>query len=237
MPPEPHPPSPHPAAPPGGPAVAPARTAVAAPVVAPDAAGAADAADDARLVARVAAGDHAAFATLYDRHVGLVHALAHAIVGADADAEDVVAATFAQLWREAGRHDPARGRVTGWLALVARSRALDLLRARRRRLHHTTRVAAETAGAAEGAGGPAHGSAAAAPDAATLQRELAAAVAASLAALPAAQRQAIELAFYGGLSHGEIASSLGEPLGTVKSRLHYATRRLAAEWRAEDDDA
>jgi RNA polymerase sigma-70 factor (ECF subfamily) len=184
-----------------------------------------EAPSDASLVARAAAGDAGAVGALYDRHWTAVYALAHAVVRDAGDAEDVVAATFAQLWREATRYDPARGTVAGWLAVVARSRALDVLRRRRRRDHYTEAAAATVTGA-EGEGGAAHGDALETPDAALERHELAAAVRTSLAALPAGQRRAIELAYFGGLSHSAVAESLGEPLGTVKSRIRLGMEKL-----------
>jgi RNA polymerase sigma-70 factor (ECF subfamily) len=148
------------------------------------------------------------------------------VVRGDADAEDVVAQVFAQVWRDAGRYDPARGSVAAWVATLARSRALDLLRARRRRAGAEERAAAEAAalagadalGDALGAAVPLGGSAEA-PDVALERGEAARAVRASLGALPEPQRRAVALAFLGGLSHPDVAAALGIPLGTAKTRI------------------
>ena len=162
---------------------------------------------DARLVARVAERDAAALGALYDRHGAASYALARAMVHGAGDAEDVVAQVFAQLWRTAAGYDPARGSVATWITMLTRSRALDLLRAQRRRTRLHERAAA---GDADGVAVPLGGSGEA-PDA---------------AAERGGQRRAIELAFFGGLSHGEVAATLGEPLGTVKTRIRTGMQRL-----------
>ncbi len=195
-------------------------------------------AGDAALVARAAAGDVDALGALYDRHGAAAYALARAVVRADADAEDVVAQAFAQLWRDAGRYDAARGSVAAWVATLTRSRALDLLRARRRRASAEERAAAEAsalAGAdaladALGAAVPIGGSAEP-PDVALERGEAARAVRASLGALPEPQRRAVALAFFGGLSHPDVAAALGIPLGTAKTRIRAGLRRLRESLR------
>jgi RNA polymerase sigma-70 factor (ECF subfamily) len=189
-----------------------------ADVAAPDQAPPADVA----LVARVGVSGRDALGTLYDRHGAASWALARAIVREDGDAEDVVAQVFAQLWRTAARYDAARGSVGAWLMMATRTRALDLLRARRRQARVVERAAAEDdTGFALPVGGSAEG-----PDADVERGEVARAVRASLAALPAPQREAIELAFFGGLSHGDVARALGQPLGTVKTRIRDGMRKL-----------
>ena len=179
-------------------------------------------APDAALVARAAAGDAHALGALYDRHGRTLYALCLAIVREPSDAEDAVAATFAQVWRHAARFDDTRGSVGAWLTMTARTRALDLLRARQRRTRTVERAAATDAdGFALPVGGTAD-----APDAAVERDELSRAVRASLGALPAPQREAIELAFFQGLTHGEVADTLGQPLGTVKTRIRDGLRKL-----------
>jgi RNA polymerase sigma-70 factor (ECF subfamily) len=195
-------------------------------------------------VARAAAGDVDALGALYDRHAAAAYGLARAVVRDDADAEDVVAQTFAQLWREAGRYDPARGSVAAWVTTLARSRALDLLRARRRRAGAEERAAAEAAatgdagslGDAFGAAVPLGGSAEP-PDVALERGEAARAVRASLGALPEPQRRAVALAFLGGLSHPDVAAALGIPLGTAKTRIRAGLRRLRETLRPFAPDA
>ncbi len=185
---------------------------------------------DAALVARVAAGDAAALGVLYDRFGADAHAFARALVGGAADeADDVTAAVFAQLWRSAGRYDAARGSVAAWVTMVTRARALDHVRARNRRTRLEERAADDAAALAADGGAAAAvplGGSAEAPDAAVERAEVARAVRGSLAALPEAQRRAIELAFFGGLSHADVAATLGQPLGTVKTRIRSGLGKL-----------
>jgi RNA polymerase sigma-70 factor (ECF subfamily) len=173
-------------------------------------------------VARAAEGDATALAALYDRHGRAAYALARAMVGGASDAEDVVASTFSQLWQSASRYDAGRGSVAAWITTMTRSRALDLLRAQRRR----TRLHERAAGAdADGFAVPLGGGADL-PDREVERAEVARVVRASLETLPPAQRTAIELAFFGGLSHTDIAQALDEPLGTVKTRIRSGMLKL-----------
>jgi RNA polymerase sigma-70 factor (ECF subfamily) len=169
----------------------------------------------------MAAGDERALGELYDRHGATVYALARAIVGERADTEEVVADAFGQAWRTAAQFDPSRGSVAAWLATIARTRALDLVRARGRRSKALARAAQES-----DAGFAAPLSAGAAPDRDVEQHEAQELVTRSLSELPAPQRQVIELAYFGGLSHSEIAAELHEPLGTVKTRLRAGMEKL-----------
>jgi RNA polymerase sigma-70 factor, ECF subfamily len=172
-------------------------------------------ADQASL-ARIARGDQMAFAELYDRHARLVFSLALRILQERADAEDVVQEVFAQIWAQARRYDPARGAVAAWMLMLARSRAIDRLRARRAR----PESAAEPSMAE------------AVPDSATTQdlellsAEQVARLQRALKELPDAQRAALELAYYEGLTHSEVAERLAEPLGTVKTRIRQAVIKL-----------
>jgi RNA polymerase sigma-70 factor (ECF subfamily) len=158
---------------------------------------------------------------LYDRYAGVLYAAASRITGDRTDAEEVVLETFAQAWREAPRFDPARGSVAAWLTMMARSRALDLVRARTRRGR-----LAESARQADPTRPPAMGGGESDPreDIALLERGQR--VREALTTLPDPQREAIELAFFEGLSHSEIAERLNQPLGTVKTRLRLAIRKL-----------
>jgi RNA polymerase sigma-70 factor (ECF subfamily) len=177
---------------------------------------------DRALLERMAAGDERALGELYDRHAGMIFALAVAITGERADAEEVAADAFNQAWRSAAQYDPARGSVTAWLATIARTRALDLLRERGRRARALTRAAVENA---DGLAAPL-AAAADAPDRGVERDETQALVARSLAALTEPQRQVIELAYYRGLSQTEIAAELREPLGTVKTRIRAGMEKL-----------
>ena len=169
----------------------------------------------------MAAGDERALGELYDRHGSTVYALARAIVGERADTEEVVADAFDQAWRTAGQFDPARGSVTAWLATITRTRALDLVRARGRRSKILARAAQES-----DAGVAAPLAASDAPDRDVERQEARQLVKQSLGKLPEPQRRVIELAYFGGLSHSEIAAELKEPLGTVKTRLRAGMEKL-----------
>lgn len=172
-------------------------------------------AQDRDAIARMAARDPGGLEALYDRHATAIYSLALRILRDAADAEDVTQEVFTQAWTQADRFDPSRGAVAAWLTVLGRSRALDRVRRRRR-------------------GGLADGDAAAAaiPDpgpsvelmAAAAEQVVAARTALGL--LPAEQRDAIELAYYEGLTHGEIAARTATPLGTVKTRIRTGLQRI-----------
>jgi len=176
---------------------------------------------DADLVLRVARGDEHALGQLYDRFGAVLYAVAYRVVGEPADAEEVVMEAFAQAWREAPRFDPARGSAAAWLTMMTRSRALDLARSQARRSRITETAAREETNAA-----PAMSGGLPAPGAVLEDEERGRAVSAALAALSPLQRQAIELAFYEGLSQSEIAERLQEPLGTIKTRIRLGMQKL-----------
>ena len=173
--------------------------------------------DDAALVRRIAAGDERALGALYDRWSAAVYALVLHIVRDAAEAEDVVEEVFWQAWRQAGRYEPERGGVSTWLLTMTRSRALDRLRSLRRRREETVplAVASETVATSE-----------VTPHGAAELSEVRELVAAALRELPVEQREALELAYFGGLSQTEIAARTGQPLGTVKTRMRLAMQKL-----------
>jgi RNA polymerase sigma-70 factor (ECF subfamily) len=176
---------------------------------------------DTDLIARAAGADERAMAELYDRYGQVLYAVAYRIVGQRADAEEVVLDTFAQAWREAARFESARGSVAGWLTTIARSRALDLVRARSRRERITATAAAERPDSS-----PAMGGWRADPSSGLDHAERRKQVQLALEALSAPQRRAIELAFFEGLSQSEIAERLQEPLGTIKTRVRLGMQKL-----------
>ncbi|MGH7526342.1 MAG: sigma-70 family RNA polymerase sigma factor [Gemmatimonadales bacterium] len=176
---------------------------------------------DRELIARAAEGDERAIAALYDRYGGVLYAVAYRIVGQRADAEEVVIEAFSQAWREAPRFESARGSVAGWLTMFARSRALDLVRARARRERITAAAAADRPETS-----PAMGDWRADPATSYDHSERRRQVQEALQSLSPPQRQAIELAFFEGLSQSEIAARLQEPLGTIKTRVRLGMQKL-----------
>lgn len=172
---------------------------------------------DAVLLGRVARGDSGAFATLFDRHSSVVLGLLVRMLGRRPEAEELLQEVFFQVWREAGRYRPDAASPKGWILMIARSRAVDRIRSRAARERREASAAGERpAPAAVEPVGPER----------LERRERRTRVAAALATLPAEQRRAIEHAFFGGLTHREVAERLGEPLGTVKSRILLGMRKL-----------
>jgi RNA polymerase sigma-70 factor, ECF subfamily len=175
---------------------------------------------DRVLLHRMADGDESALAALYDGWAERLHTLAFWILQDADEAEDVVEDTFWQAWRTASRFDVRRGAGSTWLLMIARSRALDRLRARRRWADWTATPAntgmllEKTAGSVE------------VPDMHSERADLQAALTSALEGLPSEQRQVVEMAFFGGLSHSEIAEQTAEPLGTVKTRIRLAMQKL-----------
>jgi RNA polymerase sigma-70 factor (ECF subfamily) len=176
---------------------------------------------DSQLAERVRQGDESAFAELYDRYADRLFGLASSIVRDPAAAEEAVADAFLRLWREAD-HDPDRGSVGAYLVMVTRSRALDQRRAAERRVRAEQGSAdqGESATALPISGfGPA-------PDRAAELTEDRERIFAALSGLSDAQRAAIELAYFGGLTQREISERLDEPLGTVKTRMRDGMIKL-----------
>lgn len=168
---------------------------------------------DPELLRRMRLGDESALEVLYVRYGGLVYTLALRIVGDPELAREVLQDTFLRSWDGREGYDPQRGRVPWWLMGIARNRAVDLLRSRshQARLREQEPLAASTP-----AGEPAG------PHVMGLRH----AIVSALQGLPIAQRRAIELAYYVGLTQVEIARELGEPLGTIKSRTREAMEHL-----------
>jgi len=177
---------------------------------------------DSALVAQAAAGDERALGELYDRYGGMAFSLAYAIVVEHADAEEVVADAFAQVWRSASGFEPSRGSVAAWLATIVRTRALDLVRSRKRRARVLEEAAVVTDEGETLVLAPTLES----PDRGAELAETSTIVRKSLAELPPPQRRVIELAYFGGLSQSEIAAQLSQPLGTVKTRMRAGMDKL-----------
>lgn len=166
---------------------------------------------DVELVRRLLTGDESALAALYDRYAGLVYSVANRILRDAGAAEEVLQDIFHQLWRTAASFDFGRGSLPGWLLVTSRNRSIDRLR-RRRVLP-----------------GEAPERPVVVPfdlESLAAQSEAMARVRAAMEALPAPQRATVELAYFEGLTHTEIALRTGDPLGTVKTRLRTALASL-----------
>jgi RNA polymerase sigma-70 factor (ECF subfamily) len=166
---------------------------------------------DWQLIVAVADGSPDALGRLYDRYGAIVYALARRIVSRLEDAEEVVQDVFAQVWRQADQYRTDRASVAGWIIMLARTRAIDRLRARRARPDEDRGVEAGEAVPVPAAGPS--------PEQAALSADDAKRVRQALAALPDNQRSLLELAYDEGLTHTEIATKTGMPLGTVKTRI------------------
>jgi RNA polymerase sigma-70 factor (ECF subfamily) len=171
--------------------------------------------ESVQLLGEIAQGDREAFARFYDLHAGLVHTFALRILRERGEAEEVVQDVFLQVWRQATTYSTERGTPEAWLITLARSRGIDKLRSRRRR-NEMVRPADDPDRlpepvALESASGPA---------------EARVTLGGALGDLPPAQRSVLELAYFDGLTQTEIAARLGEPLGTVKTRMRSGLERL-----------
>jgi RNA polymerase sigma-70 factor, ECF subfamily len=167
---------------------------------------------DWSLLARVVQKDEAALAALYDRYSGLVYSEASRILRDKGAAEEILQDIFYQVWRTAEKFDPQRGSLPGWLVVVTRNRAISKLRRR-----------------SAGSDDELNENAVACPlnlESAASQNQLLGRVRGAMESLPEGQREAIELAYFEGMTHSEIASKTGEALGTVKTRIRSALEVL-----------
>jgi RNA polymerase sigma-70 factor (ECF subfamily) len=170
---------------------------------------------EALLASRLAAGDDHALAEVFDRFGPLVYGAALRIVGDVAAAQDVVQEVFVELWTHPGRYDPGAGTLRTYLLVMARHRAVDLVRSELRRIARQERHSRLS---------PAQGLRSVSDE--VLAADAASAVRAAVQMLPDGQRRVIELAYFQGLSYREVAQAVGIPEGTAKSRLRLALGRL-----------
>jgi RNA polymerase sigma-70 factor (ECF subfamily) len=166
---------------------------------------------DEALLNRIAEGDAAAFASFYDRHSNLLFSIATHVLRDDREAEDVLQEAMVLLWERATTYDHSLGKPLSWVVTLTRNKAIDRLRSLKRRQHRTSQPLDELESVLADPAASASDSA--------MSRESAGLVRAALVTLPGEQRQAIELAFFRGLSHFEIADRLRVPLGTIKARI------------------
>jgi RNA polymerase sigma-70 factor, ECF subfamily len=176
---------------------------------------------DQEIIARIGRRDQSAFSALYDRLSGPLYSLTVKMLGDPAEAQDALQDVFLQIWSRAGTYDPEQSSVFSWAVLLTRSRVIDRLRARGRRL----RVVVDSTEDKEHGGGGDASTIDSAADTAEKSDE-AARVRYVLNNLPSEQREAIEMAFFGDLTHHEIAARLGQPLGTVKARIRRGLLKL-----------
>jgi RNA polymerase sigma-70 factor (ECF subfamily) len=171
---------------------------------------------DEELMTRIRDEDSAAFSVIYDRHSSAAFSLAYRMAGRRNVAEDVVQEAFLSLWRAGGRYDPSRGSVRTWILGIVHNRAIDALR--RATVHDSRRASDE--GLEERFAAPER------TDAEAARRSEAGEVRAALGTLPNDQLKVIELAYFGGFTHSEIAEILETPLGTVKGRMRLGLEKL-----------
>lgn len=169
---------------------------------------------DTKLAAALHEGHAEAIESLYDRYGRLAFGLAYRIMNDTTAAEDVVQDAFLKAWRNARGYDPARGGIRSWLMTIVRNQAIDRLRGSARRFAETSLDDSDRETPASDAF-----------DAVSADAERKE-VRAGFAALPEAQRRTLELAYFGGLSHVEIAVQMGVPLGTVKGRMRMGLEKL-----------
>jgi RNA polymerase sigma-70 factor (ECF subfamily) len=172
-------------------------------------------AEDRQLMSRVAARDRAAFTRLFEVHAPGALGLLHRILGARGEAEEVLQEVFLQIWTQADRYDGARSSPRGWILMMARSRALDRIRRRA-----SSRRREEAAGEEIGESVPPLGT----ENLESVERRRQ--IHSALGQLSDDQRRCIELAFFEGLTHTQIAERLEAPLGTVKSRILLGMNKL-----------
>lgn len=174
---------------------------------------------DEELMRLVRSSDPQAFAVVYGRHSGSAFSLAYRMCGTRTTAEDVVQEAFMALWRSGGRYDARRGSVRTWVLGIVHNRAIDALR--RATVHDRRRASDEGLEERFETGER--------TDAEVARREEAGEIRSALGELPSEQSQVIELAYYGGFTHAEIADILGAPLGTVKGRMRLGLEKLRGQ--------
>ena len=171
-------------------------------------------AEEAALLLRIREKDERAIEALYARYSGPLYSLAYQVTGAERFAQEVVQEVFVAVWKDAARFDPSRGAVSSWLFALARHKAIDLVRKEQNVRKHTADVDLEFHEADDDV------------DQEAWLRHRRDSVRAAIQQLPEAQRTALELAFFAGLTHVEVAEKLDIPLGTAKTRIRTALLKL-----------
>lgn len=178
-------------------------------------------ATDEQLMERVKQGDEDALAILHRRHTALLRTIISRVINNDHDVDDVLQEAFCEIWRRADHYEEEKGKALGWIVTMVRRRAIDRLRKKQAYHRAEERLRSEVEGQGEPEVEVGADEAAMADDTAEIFQK-------AIAALPEAQQDAIRLAFYRGMSQREIAAHTGIPLGTIKTRLELAIRKLRA---------
>jgi RNA polymerase sigma-70 factor (ECF subfamily) len=172
---------------------------------------------DVELLRQIAGGDRAAFAEFYDRYSTLMFSVATKILNNSNEAEDVLQETCLQIWEKAGKFDPKLGKASSWAAIMVRNKAIDRIRASQRRTRLAEEAGTEQA-IAEQAADTVNDTLRGHEEAKIIQT--------AIVELPQEQRQAIELAYFSGLTQDEISKKLNTPLGTIKARIRRGLLKL-----------
>lgn len=174
---------------------------------------------DEELMLEVCRGDRPAFERLYDRHAGLVYGMARRLLRDEGQCEELVQEVFLTVWQRSGSFDPERAKFVTWVVTTTRNRAIDQLRREQSRPQRADVDDFEALPLADERAeiDPSHMAS---------EHERAARIRVTLELLPDAQRRAIELAYFSGLTQTEIAAKLGEPVGTIKTRMFHGMRKL-----------
>jgi RNA polymerase sigma-70 factor (ECF subfamily) len=167
--------------------------------------------------------DAGSLQTLYDESSRVLYSLALRVLNDREDAEEVILDVYQQVWKAVDRYDPARGTVLAWLAVMTRHRAIDRLR--QSNVRRTREIPVEAAAEAA-SGSPA-------PEAETILEQRRRLIREAMGTLAPEQREPIELAFFSGMSHSEVAETLGAPLGTIKTRIRTGMQKLRKALPAE----
>lgn len=170
--------------------------------------------DESQWISQVAQQDQLALSQLYDRYAQIIYSIAYRSLGSVEESEELVMDVFAQVWKTANRYDASKSRVDTWLFMIARSRIYDRLRSRQRQAKVTDSLIAfdEVKTMSE--------------DSSIEISERRAIVVSAMGTLPIEQRQVLELSYYGGFSHREIAEQTGLAIGTVKTRIRLGIEKL-----------
>jgi len=174
---------------------------------------------DEELMTLVQEGDETALAILYQRHSGLLWTVVSRVINNETDTEDVIQEIFCELWRQAVHYSEEKGKAVGWLVTLGRRRAIDKLRKKQAYLRASVRLCEEVCANPSADGhGEIQQETESSDHAEILQR--------IIGTLPEAQQETLKFAFYRGMSQREIAAQTGIPLGTIKTRLELAVRKV-----------